>query len=122
MKQEYGIINKESQSPNNDPNVEEFHPITDTNFPLILTGDQGCGKTHTIIKWLMKFNEPKNDIIDDDDIKGLGDGFSSNSGTSNQGLKTVKNVKKIKPNVNVNGDVVFTYFAGIESINSRVFL
>ena len=26
------------------------------NQPLIITGDEGCGKTHLIIKWLMEFN------------------------------------------------------------------
>ena len=25
-------------------------------MPLIITGDEGCGKTHLIIKWLMEFN------------------------------------------------------------------
>lgn len=28
----------------------------DTNYPLIVTGSEGCGKTHMIIKWLMRFN------------------------------------------------------------------
>ena len=33
----------------------------DTNYPLIITGDAGCGKTHLIIKWLMRFNEKQED-------------------------------------------------------------
>ena len=30
------------------------------NMPLIITGDEGCGKTHLIIKWLMEFNSKDN--------------------------------------------------------------
>lgn len=26
------------------------------NFPLIVTGDEGCGKTHLMIHWLYRFN------------------------------------------------------------------
>ena len=68
----------------------------------------------------MHFNEPKSEIIDDEDIKGLGDGGESSNSGSNENKKKDDNAKKKKPNVNCNGDVVFTYFAGIESINSRV--
>ena len=39
----------------------------DTNHPLIITGDEGCGKTHSIIKWLMKFNQKNDGVIDEED-------------------------------------------------------
>ena len=29
---------------------------SDENYPLIITGDEGCGKTQLIIKWLTEFN------------------------------------------------------------------
>mgnify|MGYP006117493479 CR=1 FL=1 len=69
----------------------------------------------------MKFNEPKA-VPADDDNAGIGfPAGSSNSGSATMGVKAGA-AAKLKPNVNANGDVVFTYFAGIESINSRVWL
>lgn len=34
------------------PSLADCHQQEDKNFPLIITGDEGCGKTHTIIQWL----------------------------------------------------------------------
>ena len=109
--------------------------VGDTNYPLIITGDEGCGKTHTIIKWLnqryhqedcqseQSGNESSNSSgsvcgskVQSNDEEGANDSQIDPS----EGSHKNKHKKHKHPNIQRNGDVLLTFFAGIETITSRV--
>lgn len=99
------------------------------NQPLIITGDEGCGKTHLIIKWLMEFNRMESttakEPVVDDQASNLNTSQEKSSETADLNMSKFEQKQREmmlddNPNINKNGNVVFTFFAGIESINSMV--
>lgn len=52
----------------------------DTNYPLIITGDAGCGKTHLIIRWLMRFNDKAEEEQSQDDSRDKSDADEGSNG------------------------------------------
>lgn len=77
--------------------------LPDNNFPFIITADAGCGKTHLVNKWLMRLQEGVNQY-----------------GEKNAKEVKLKNEKKVLPNLLPTGDILFTFFAGVDNINSRI--
>ena len=96
-----------------------FNPNPETNYPLIITGDKGTGKTHAIIKWLCKFNLKEKKEFQ---LKNEDGNTEELNVDLNSTQEIIQNKKINNPNINENGDVVISYFAGIDRIGSSVTL
>ena len=114
------------------PSLADCHQQDDKNFPLIITGDEGCGRTHTIIKWLSQRNRKEDRVAEEESSFEESSGHKENldlpmtpnqsarSSAASNSKKVITSKAKRHPNICDNGDVLLTFFAGIETINSRV--